>query len=232
MCCGDRIERVPLIVEPTRDELRRDWKRPPRGWTPQGGGNAGGIQLQQSDTGFGCPTGAYCSGRSANGSTAGRIAKPTAAKGSTAVTITMNASAATLWAVNLGDWAPGGNVTWAAGNWIVRLNITTAITGPTWEECYICRASAGCASQATIGSVTAQAISLATTGVKSVTISGAAQTPAAGDVVEIVLVFSNSQTMTRAFAFTPDQLIDTPFVELATGYGANVGQAVNRGGTF
>src|SRR5258708_3687844 len=31
------IKRVPLIIAPSERERRRDWKRPPRGWSPQGG---------------------------------------------------------------------------------------------------------------------------------------------------------------------------------------------------
>jgi hypothetical protein len=31
------IHRIPLLVRPSDRDLRRDWKRPPRGWSPRGG---------------------------------------------------------------------------------------------------------------------------------------------------------------------------------------------------
>ena len=53
---------------------------------------------------------------------------------------------------------------------------------------------------------------MGTTGVKSGNITGAAQTPSAGDYVNVVFVFSNGASMSTAtFSFTSDQLINSPF---------------------
>jgi hypothetical protein len=169
---------------------------------------ATGIFVETDTTGDTFST--ACSGRTANTTTSSRSASETGTAGVTAVSQTIDLSAVTKAAVMFSLPVTAGDV-WNAGTWTVRLNITTAITGPTWEECYVCRVNSGGTNQATIGSVTAQAISLATTGVKSVTISGSAQTPAAGDKVYVVLVFSNSQACTRTFAYTPNQNIDSPF---------------------
>ena len=175
------------------------------------------LDFQQTDTAGDCPQGAYCGSFSGSplsggltkqcpvGGTAGTVAVATGFAGSVTdargVHLTLPVDAA---------------VTWDAGNWTIRLNVTTANMNLTWETAYICRVDSACANQATIGSATALAISLGTTGVKSTTISGAAQTPTAGDDVVIVLGFANSAMTAQTFQATPDQLISSPFTAAAT----------------
>lgn len=103
-------------------------------------------------------------------------------------------------------------MTWSAGTWTVRLNVTTANMNLTWTDVYICRTSSGCFNSATIGSATGLAKSLGSTGVLSQAVTGAAQTPSAGDKVMIAFVFSNAAMSTQTFNYTPNQLIDSPFV--------------------
>src|SRR5262245_22125352 len=74
---------------------------------------------------------------------------------------------------------PGSSAAWNSGNWTVRLNVTTANANITWTDTYICRLNSSNVSQATIGSLTGQSTSLGTTGVKTHTVSGSSQTPAA-----------------------------------------------------
>jgi hypothetical protein len=100
---------------------------------------------------------------------------------------------------------------WAAGDYVVRLNVTSANANITWTGTFICRLNSANVNQATIGSLTGQTTSLSATGVKTHTVSGSAQTPTAGDKIYAVLVF-NSGGANQSFACQFDQLIDTPLV--------------------
>ena len=109
-----------------------------------------------------------------------------------------------------------GNPDWAAGDWVVRLNVTSPEADLSLEEVHICRNSGG--TFTSVGSATALAISLGTAGVKSVTVAGAVQVAAGTDVAYIVLVLKNANlTFNRNFGFTPDQDIDIP-VEALFGF--------------
>lgn len=170
------------------------------------------IIFTQTDNTMVCAAATFCSGASLNTDRDYlRQATQGGTAGSTAVTVTVNASAADL----ICGWyeciVPDGS-TWAAGDWVVRLNVTTAQTTVSWDATYICRVNSGCTSQATIGSLTGQAISLSPTGVKSMTVTGSAQTPGAGDKVIIVLLFDNSNSCTRNVGLTPSENIDSPFI--------------------
>ena len=105
----------------------------------------------------------------------------------------------------------GSGVSWDSGTWTIRLNITASNMNITWTHVYVCRIDSNCVNQATIGSNTAVGISLGTTGVKSTTVSGNAQTPSAGDKVLIVLAFTNGAMSVQAATSVPDQNIDSPF---------------------
>jgi hypothetical protein len=159
-----------------------------------------------------------------------------------APTVTTNAAVTNRIAVSFeltaasGSTALGTLYNWLAGTWVVRLNVTTANANITWTECYICQVNSGCASVATIGSVTGQSISLGTTGVKSMNVTGSAISPASTDGVEIILAMTNGGTMTQSFGFTPNQLIDSPFTAAAVAFvrptNKTVLQAVNRSITW
>lgn len=99
----------------------------------------------------------------------------------------------------------------SAGNWTVRLNVTTANANITWDGVTICRMNSACVSQGTIVASVTLGISLASTGVKSTTKTGLFQSFAGGDKVIVILAFSNAAGTTQSFAFTPDQLIDSPY---------------------
>jgi hypothetical protein len=111
---------------------------------------------------------------------------------------------------------PAAGDQWKAGNYVVRLNVTTLNANITWTGTYICRLNSSNVSQATIGSLTGQTTSLGSTGVKTHTVSGAAQTPAAGDKIYIVCVFSVVTSNNQSFGWTPNQDIDTPLVVAKT----------------
>lgn len=109
------------------------------------------------------------------------------------------------------EFTPAAGVTWDAGDFVVRLNVTGAIANAQWTATYVCRLNSSGTNQATIGSLTGQTTSVATTGVKTHTVSGAAQTPGVGDKVYIVLVLTAITGNNKIMQFTPDQLITSPF---------------------
>lgn len=166
------------------------------------------INFTQTDT-FTADTNTYCSGRtirnnSMNDATDGGSA------GSTPISTSCFASDS-LVVCNKFKCVVASGLTWASGTWTWRINITTANMNLTLEEVYICRVNSSDVNQATIGSVTALAVSLGSTGVKSGTISGSAQTPSVGDYVSVVFVYSNGAMSAQTFQYTPNQNIDSPF---------------------
>lgn len=120
----------------------------------------------------------------------------------------------TEWACVFWEITPGATYSqWAAGDYVVRCNITTANSAITWEHTYICRLDLNCIALETIGSLTGQAISLATTGVKTMTVAGALiASPASTDHIYIVCVFGNTGAGSATFGVRGNQNIDTPLV--------------------
>lgn len=167
------------------------------------------INFTQTDSAatIGTPS---CSGRGFGFGSDTRAATDGGTPGSTPISISLASSASLI------DRGPSKctvvvGALWTSGTWTWRLNITTANMNLTLEEVYICRFNSSDVSQATIGSSTALAISLGTTGVKSGTISGSAQSPSVGDYVSVMFTFSNSAMSAQSFSFTPNQNIDSPF---------------------
>lgn len=130
--------------------------------------------------------------------------------GTLANTVDVGSSATNQWAGRT-QIAPAANVSWDSGTWTVRMEVTTSNMNLTWAAVYICRTNSSHVNQATIGSATSLGISLGTTGVKSTTVSGASQSPGAGDLVEILWVFSNGAMSTQSFGMKHSQNIDSPF---------------------
>ncbi len=102
-------------------------------------------------------------------------------------------------------------VSWPAGNYITRINVTTGNANLDWDENYVCRMPITCILSNTIGSAVAQAVSL-TAGVKSITVAGALDSGLLADTVFIVggiarVAGHGSQSAT----ITNDQVVDTPF---------------------
>jgi hypothetical protein len=108
---------------------------------------------------------------------------------------------------------PAAGTSWDGGTWTVRVNVTTANMNLSITAIYICRVDSGCANQATIGSATGLSISLSSTGVKSQTVTGSAQTPGVGDKVVVLIGIANGAMSTQSVVFTNDQNIDSPFTQ-------------------
>jgi hypothetical protein len=168
------------------------------------------ISLQQTDAAAIDGAMAACSGRSAAQTTDNKQATQNGTAGTTSPTITLAANSSNVRGVHFESANNEPNLTsWPAGNWTVRINVTSPNTNITWTECYICRVNSSGVSQATVGSLTGQSLSLVS-GVASMTISGSAQTANATDRVYILCVFSNSTGVQQSFNYKPNQLIDTP----------------------
>lgn len=106
-----------------------------------------------------------------------------------------------------------GKTTWNAGDWVVRLNVTTGSDRINWVATYVCRFNNACGSLAVVGSLTGQSISCELTGVKQMTVAGAEQSANLSDEIYIVLIFQNTFTHgAKGIGFTPDQNIDSPIV--------------------
>lgn len=181
------------------------------------------ISFQQTDSAMDFAANAGCSGATANSTNSSKKSSSGGTAGSVAVSQNIDNSAANTWAVVFECAVPSG-ATWNAGSWVVRLNVTTTANKLTWTGTFICRVSSSGISKATIGSLTGQSLSLGSTGIQSMTVSGSAQTPAAGDVVVCVLLFSSSNAhgAAQSFAYTPDQLIDSPFTAAANNFTQNL----------
>lgn len=171
------------------------------------------INYTQTDTAPTCTTGGggsgFCSPASTN-----RATPVLAVGGGTAGTSTPQIAAQSSESNIIGaqfEIQPSASTTWNSGTWTVRINITTANMNLTWTAVYICRVNSSCTNQATIGSATGLNISLGTTGVKSTTVSGSAQTPSAGDIVLVLLLISNGAMSLQTANLTANQNIDSPF---------------------
>ena len=163
------------------------------------------MTFQQTDTTQVCALSNYCS--SVGGTIeAGRQASVGGTAGSTEQTFSCAASQADDNEFSFECIVPAGS-TWGSGDWTINVNFSTGNMDATWASCFICRVNSSCVNQATIGSATGLGISTSA-GAQSTVISGAAQTPSAGDKVIITLGFSNSNTMVaRTVGITPSLTI-------------------------
>lgn len=195
------------------------------------------INFQQTDTAATFPNDHCTVDADCTGLTSGRECSDGGSAGSTAVSPAPTIVASVGRVVRAFKCVVDSGVSWDAGTWTVRMNVTTANMNLEIDRLWICRIDSSGNSQAQIGDsdTLSSPISLASTGVKSQTVSGSAQSPSAGDVVWVLVRVNNGAMSTQSFTFTPDQLIDSPFnvaaVPLAT-KPVIVRQAVNRAATY
>lgn len=153
---------------------------------------------------------ALCSALSENADEESALCAEGASAGSVEKTITSDASASELTALYF-ECTVAAGVSWGAGLWTVRFNLTTANHQITWDSVYICRVNSSYVNQATIGSATSLGQVLSSTGTKSTTVSGAGQSPSVGDIVIVVFAFSNGNSCPQDIGVTPSLNIDSPF---------------------
>lgn len=150
-----------------------------------------------------------CSGLS-GGTTLSKQATVGGTAGVTEWSDTINASSTLIEVFGI-EITPDSGVSWDAGTWTVRWNVTTSNMSCTVVAVYVCRVNSSCVNQETIGSATGLSISQGSTGVKSQTVSGSAVTPSAGDKVLVVMAVQNTAMTNQTLGWTPDQNIDSPF---------------------
>lgn len=115
------------------------------------------------------------------------------------------------------DGDPASADDWAAGDWTVRFNVTTANMNLTWDGLGIAAVDAAESASTSILTATSLAISCSTTGVKSATRSGSA--PASNkDHIQVSCGFTNGAMSTQTLGVTPSELIDGPFSAAAALY--------------
>lgn len=169
------------------------------------------LDFQQTDDAPICPVNPYCSGLTANAQGMSFLSLDGGTPGVTQKTITVDFLASNRRAIYIGCTVDAG-VSWSAGTWVVRFNLTASDMNCTWQSVHICRVNSGCTNQASIGSASSLGISLGSTGVKSTNVTGTAQVPAAGDRIMIICGVSNSADHgNQTIGITPDQIITAPF---------------------
>lgn len=156
----------------------------------------------------------HCSGNTSNtGDTESNQADVGGSAGSTPRTVTADGSAADLNAI----WMELGNAVdidaydGGAGNWTIRINITTSNHQISLDEIHICRVNSGYVNQETLGSLTGIGENWGSTGTMVHTVNqGSGTTITAGDKIIIIFAIDNANAMTQDFAYTPSVIIDAP----------------------
>lgn len=192
------------------------------------------ISFMQTDTLADCPPKQYF-GNPVGGNPAAslwrREATISGTPGIVPVLVTMNAGEADVIYV-LWEITAGTNVSWGAGNWTVRLDVTMSNLNIVWNGVEIDHVDQNCSGIERLGSLDGQAISLASTGVMSMVVPGIAPAtqPALSDKVLLQLSFTNLLNAQATFGFTPDQLIDAPFTRVGAFVYANQPEPGASGG--
>lgn len=172
------------------------------------------ISFTQTDTAAVCTALVYCSFNSLNGTRSLRQATEGGTPGVATIAQSIDGGAVNIIAVFF-ECIVGTGVSWNAGTWTVNLDVTTAASGVmNWTGLDICRLNSSCTSQASIATAS-PSVPVTTTGVKTVTASGSAQSPSVGDKVMVLLSFSQTGP-TRSFSYIPDVTIDSPFSGVST----------------
>lgn len=120
-----------------------------------------------------------------------------------------------------------GQADWPAGNWTIRLNVSSAQNNTAWDGVWVCRVDNACATVASVGSETTS-VDISAGGVFSKTVSGTATTGTTTDAVYIVCRFTNSHSMTaRTVGVLPNETVASPIPEpeavtVATGTASNI----------
>ncbi len=169
------------------------------------------LQYQQTDTNAVDGAKQMCSAVGLGLGTGARQAQQGGAAGSAGITATVSGVGSASVIMFESPTGDPGLTSWPAGNWVVRLNVTSANANLVWDAAYVCRCNSSGTNQGTVGSLTGQGLSLGSTGIKSMTISGSTQTAGSSDRFYIVLVFKSSAGGPQSVSWHSDQLIDTPF---------------------
>ncbi len=174
------------------------------------------IILTQTDTAADNGFNVGCSGASSAGATtASREATEGGTAGSSEITLDPGGNGLVRACLAFQtDVSEPGTATWAAGNYVVRLNCTTSNNGTIWRETHICERTSG-GTFNTVASLTGQTDDLATSPtVFTHTVNRATvfNADSSSSTLYIVCVFEGDDHGGTSFGITPDQNIDTPIV--------------------
>lgn len=167
--------------------------------------------FQQESLGADSGFNVACSGATAGATTAARQMRRGTSPGSTEDTIDPgNGLTRACLAFQSDTSLPEPNVTtWQAGDYVVRLNVTTARSGMIWEETYICERTSG-GTFNTVASLVGQTTTM-DAGTQTHTVNRASDfTAAANSTVYIVMVFTGPAHGGSNAGVTPSLVIDTP----------------------
>lgn len=181
------------------------------------------LSWQQTDGAGGASATAGCSTATGNASTVtANVCGATATAGGTELSPQVTAANGPENSFMMQFAATEPNlINWRAGNWTLRVNVTTENTDVVFRAIYICRFNSSQANQGTVGTWFSTGTEVMTAGTHTFTISGSSQTAGAGDMPYIVFVCdSNAAHGNDSWGITPNLLIDTPLGPTATGLGS------------
>ncbi len=171
------------------------------------------LILTQTDTDADSGFNVGCSGQSAGNVTVAREATDGGTSGTTEVLPDpgLGVERAVLAFQSDAGGPEPNDTTWEAGDYVVRINVTTARSNSQWTETYICERTSG-GTFNTVASLTGQTTSLGATGVKTHTVNRATDyTAGSASTIYIVVVISDTNAHGQSkVGITPDQNIDTP----------------------
>lgn len=171
------------------------------------------IDFRQTDTNSSFAVAKYCASQTpVNTQTSNKSMVEGGTAGVTAVSITQDVVVNGINTIAFSTPANSPGLTsWASGDWTVRWEITTANMSVEMPEVAICRLSSAGANLASVGVLVPTAVSFGTVGVKTLTVTGSAQTASSTDRINVGLNVRNTNSMaTQVWGFTPSQLISSP----------------------
>lgn len=178
--------------------------------------------LQQEDTAADSGFVTTCSGVAAGSVTSDHQMIRGGTAGTTEVSPDPDNTTSSILAFQSDTSLPEPNVTtWDAGDYVIRLNVTTARIGTVWAATYICERTSGGAYNA-VASLTGQSIGM-DAGTQTMTVNRATNYAAAAtSTIYIVCVFTGPAHGGSDVGITPSLVIDTPIDDGVAGGGIPV----------
>jgi hypothetical protein len=112
-----------------------------------------------------------------------------------------------------------GLTSWDAGNWVTGINVSSADANVQWTDTCVFELNSGGTYVATVGTLNGQTTAMSTTGLKTHTVSGSAESPTATDRIQVVIVLLDNEAHgVGAISFTigtsgNGETVATPIVQ-------------------
>lgn len=186
--------------------------------------------LQQEDTAADSGFVTTCSGVAAGSVTSDHQMIRSGTAGSTEVLPDPDNTSSSVLVFQSDITLPEPNVTtWDAGDYVIRLNVTTGRAATLWAASYICERTSGGAYNA-VASLTGQTTAMGA-GTQTMTVNRATDySAAASSTVYIVLVFTGAAHGGTDVGITPSLIIDTPIDDGIAVTGRIMSSLVGSGG--